>query len=292
MNILTRFGIIADTYPIYTFPADAQVNYACDFGKLDTYISGLPGVHGGISGLGSGRGKANVGTVKVDLWLHFDNPNDASDKIDSLRQLQDWGLQPLFMQPTVGGERFCWARLVGAALKQDVHDLPHVRQLMTLVFEVPDPFWYGQGTERVWGDGGLWNDGGLWGAGSGAAAFASKTDGDTITATVGGTIYTHAHVLVENTSGVDASDLVIRRTVAGIVMDEIRYSGTLINAQGLEISARAQTVLLMPAGTDAIANFEARTADWLRLMPGSNTLDIILGDGSLDMAVRWFERYV
>lgn len=283
MNILTQFGV--DN--LYTFTTE-QSNYQCDFGQRKSYMSGLPGVHGGVSGLGTGPGKADVGTVKVDLWLHFDNPNDASDKIDSLRQMMDWGLQPLVMQPTVGGERFCWARLIDAPLEQDVRGVPHLRQQMTLTFEVPDPFWYTEGVERLWDDGSLWGSGNWDGSASAPAATSVTTNG-TFTVTVGGKMFTLARLIVENNSAAVASNPKIRRIVNGATVDEVEWIGELAAGEFLEIDARAQTVIRV--GTNVYDTFEMPlNPDWFRLYPGANSIECFI-TGTSDFSARWMERY-
>ena len=286
MHILTQFGV--GDY-IYTFPTDAQVNYVCDFGKLKSYMAGLPGVHGGVSGLGTGRGIGAVGTVKVDLWLHYTGSTDASDKIDSLRQMQDWGLLPLYMQPEVGTPRFCWARLREAPLEQDVKGLPHIRQLFSLVFEVPDPFWYTAGVERLWDDGSAW-DSGSWDGSSSAPSATTVTTSGSLSLTVGGKIYTLARMIIDNNSGADAREPKIQRIVNGDVVDEVQWLGTLADGEALEIDALRQTVIHV--GSDGMADFELPlNPDWMRLYPGTNTLNCFI-TGAADFSVRWMERYV
>lgn len=286
MNILKRFGV--DN--VYTFPTDMQFNYDCDFGKLKSYIAGLPGIHGGISGLGSGRGKAAVGTVQCDILLDFTTTGDATDKIDSLRQMQDWGLQPLAMKPTVGAERFCWARLVDAPLSQDVHNVPSLRQRMTLKFEVPDPFWYTAGVERLWdGTDEEW-DSGSWDGSSSAPSPTTVTSEGTVSLTVGGTVHTLARMIIDNNSGANAYDPLIQRIVNGAVVDEVQWRGVIADGESLEIDARRQTVILV--GTDAYSSLERPlNPDWMRLYPGTNSLDCYI-TGAADFSVRWMERYV
>lgn len=285
MRILKRFGIGTN---VYTFPTDKQFNYQCDFDKLKTYMSGLPGIHGGFSALGSGRGKAGVGTVEFEVLLEFSNLSDATDKVDSLRQMQDWGLQPLFMQPEVGSERFCWARLVRTPLDQDVHDVPHLRQRMPLTFEVPDPFWYTAGVERLWDDGSLW-DAGSWDGSASAPAATTVTTSGTLSVTVGGKIFALARLIVENNSAAAASNPKIRRLVNGAVVDEVEWIGTLAAGEFLEIDARRQTVIRV--GTDVYSTFETPlNPDWFRLYPGTNSIECFI-TGTSDFSVRWMERY-
>lgn len=287
MNILKRFGVGSS---VYTFPTDKQFNYQCDFGNLKSYMAGLPGIHGGFSGLGSGRGKAAVGTVECDVLLEFNSPTEATNKIDSLRQMQDWGLMPLWMQPTVGAERHCWARLMDAPLDQDAHDVPHARQRMSLKFEVPDPFWYTAGVERLWDDGSNWDTGNWDGSASAPAAVSITTSGDVTVTGVAGTMYTLARLLViKDTAGV-ASNPIIRRMVNGAVADEVAWIGDLNNGEFLEINARAQTVIKV--GTHVYSTFQKpRNPDWMRLYPGTNTLRVNLS-GTAKVAARWLERTI
>ena len=173
MRILTRFGTGSR---VYTFPEDSQVTFTDNFASLVTKTVRVAGVNGGLSQLGSGRGLSPIGSVRADNWLEFYDFVQATDKLDSIRQMADWGLQPLFMQPLYGEERWCWARLNDQQLQQNVANVPHRQQKIPIVFEVPDPFWYTAGNEILWGAGHK------WGAATSIWGGSASTDGTGATA--------------------------------------------------------------------------------------------------------------
>jgi hypothetical protein len=284
MRTLVKFG---SGSRLYTFPTRSQVSFTDNFASLVTKTVRMPGVNGGFSNLGLGRGLSPIGTVRADNWLTFNDFVEASDKVDSLRQMADWGLQPLFMQPLYGPVRWCWARLNDQQLQQDVHNVPHRQQKVPIVFEVPDPFWYSIGTEIVWGGGALWGAAtSIWG---GSGGSTSVTASGTISVTVGGNAFTFARIFVKNTSGAAASNLVIKRTVGSEVEDQVSYSGTIPTGTTLVIHPRRRRVLL---GTEnMISEFDALNPDWMRLYPGANTLKVSVG-GTVVVGIRYFERYV
>lgn len=288
MNILLSFG---SSDQLYVFPADAQINYFDDFDRRGNKLIKMAGSNSRFSQGGTGRGQSDGGQVRIELWLEFDSLSDVTDKINSIRQIGEWGLMPLWRQPSAGAPQFCWAMLNSEALNQDVHNVPHLRQRIPLVFDVPDPFWYAAGSERLWGDGGLWNDGGSWGESTTAPAPTTITNTGTLSLTVGGTAYTFARLEIANNSGADAGDITIQRIENGAVADQIHWTGTLADGEQLHIDPRSQRVQRGPTGADVISLFTAQHPDWMRLLPGTNTLNVFMA-GEADVSARWMERYI
>ncbi len=283
MRTLVRFG---SGSKLYTFPTNSQVTFSDDFDKLANKIIRLPGTNGGFRNLGTGRGQSTGGTVRVDNWLEFGDLVEASDKVDSLRQMADWGLQPLYMQPTYGPERFCFAALNSAALQQDVHNMPHLRQKVPVVFDVPDPFWLSAGTEIVWGGGALWGAASsIWG---GSGGFTTITGIGNISVSIGGNSFTHARLLIRNSSGAAVSTVVVQRKVNGRTMDELTYTGGIPAGETLKIDSRKKKIRL--ALVNKLNDLDYLSPDWMRLEPGENTLKVI-ASGTLDVGIRYFERF-
>lgn len=284
MRTLVSFG---NEPNVYTFPSDSQVTFTDNFASLVTKTVRVAGVNGGLSNLGSGPGLSPIGTVRADNWLDFYDLTEATDKVDSVREMAGWGYQPLIMQPEYGATRWCWARLNDQQLQQDARNVPHKRQKVPVVFEVPDPFWYALGTEIVWGGGAKWGAAtSIWGGSGGSTSIVGS---GTISVTVGGNAFTFARLFVKNSSGAAVSNLVIKRLVNHKVEDQITYYGTIPDGTTLVIHPRRRRVLLgttpMPAELDALY------PDWMRLYPGVNSLSVTVG-GTVSIGVRYFERYV
>jgi hypothetical protein len=288
MDVLTRFG------DIYTFPADQQLNLSDNFGDLVTRTRRLPGADGGFDDLGDGRGLSEIGSVRADLWLFFDDIADATAKMEAIQAMADWGVQRLFMQPMdiSKAERWCWARVDNINIPQSSKDQPHKRIRVQLTFQVSDPFWYSAGSFAVWGDGvSKWGDGVTrWSGGSVTSVNGLST---TLTVTNNGNAYTLAQISLRPTGGNFLTDPTIRRVVRGRVVDEVKYIGALDEDDMLAINARKLTVRLnnVEAYTE---QFQARNAYWMRLLPGSNTLEVRLAQAADDgnICVRWLERYI
>ncbi len=125
MNILKRFG---SGSRLYTFPVGSQITYEDDFDTLAKKMIRLAGANGGYSNMGMGRGQSLIGTVRADLWLTFNDYAEATDKMTSLRQMADWGVQPLYRRQ-FSGVRTILLRAVNSAsqIRQNVINVPHER---------------------------------------------------------------------------------------------------------------------------------------------------------------------
>lgn len=287
MNILKRFGSGSN---LYTFPTDSQVSYSDNFASLVTKTVRLPGVNGGFSNLGAGPGLSPIGTVRADILLEFNDYVEATDKVASLRGMANYGLMPLYRQPLYGAEQFCFARLNDAQLQQAVQNTPHKRLKVPLVFEVPDPFW-----QRTCGYGFLWDDGTTtWDDGSskwdGGSAAVLTGDG-TFTYTNNGNYYSIPRIFITNSSGSNVTNIRIRRVVNGAAADDVAYSAALATGTYLDIDPLRRRVAVGPVGTNALQYFTSTTADWMRLMPGSNSLRVTIS-GNAFMYLQFMERFI
>lgn len=288
MYILKRFGNASSN--LYTFPVGAQVSYSDNFASLVTKTVRVAGVNGGLSNLGTGRGLSPIGTVRGEVWLTFNDYVEATDKLASIRQMADWGLMPLVRQPLYGAEQFCWARLNDSQLQQDVHNVPHQRMKIPLVFEVPDPFWQRtvSGFGKLWDDGvTLWDDGSKWDTDNSYSVIGSLTQ----SFSNGGNYYTLPRLFLTNNSGLNVTDIKVQRLVNGVAEDEFTYSATLASGTYLSVDPNSRRVFVGPVGTNALSYFTAKTPDWLRLLPGSNSLKVTC-IGTLSLQMQYMERFV
>src|SRR5512145_1647628 len=135
MDLLKRFG------KIYTFPG-TEISLKDNFKELVTRTRRLPGANGGYDDLGSERSLSEVGSVRADFWLFFNDEADATRKMDEIGKMADAGVQLLYKQPqdTSLQERYCWARLDNLDYQQAAKDQPHKRLKVSLIFQVSDPF--------------------------------------------------------------------------------------------------------------------------------------------------------
>lgn len=284
MDLLKRFG------DVYTFPAD-QLNISDNFADLVTRTRRVAGADGGFDDLGDGRSLSEIGSVRADFWLFAESAADARTQIEAIEKMADAGVQRLYMQPMdiSKAQRWCWARVDNIAIPQNAIDQPHKRIRAQLTFQVSDPFWYSAGSFAVWGGGSKWGDGTRW---SGGAVTSVNGLSTTLTVTNNGNAYTLAQMSLHPTSGV-MNQPIIRRIVNGRVVDEVSYMGMLTTSSYLFIDAQKLAVRLNDANAYG-DQFHAKNAYWMRLLPGSNTIEVRMADAtdSGNICLRWLERYV
>lgn len=286
MKVLKQFG------DIYTFP-DTQISYNDNFRELLTRTQRVPGGHGGFDQLGDERGLSEVGSVQAAFWLEFNSEAEAAEMMDTIGLINDAGVQRLFMQHYgTMPLRWCWARLNNQQQAQSVLNMPHKRQRVPLSFEISDPFWYTPGNGAVWGGGWLWSDGTLWGGDADATTNVTGLSTD-LTFTNNGNAFTLPKITIRPPTGESVQDPIIRRIVAGEVVDEVKWLGKLEAEDSLVIIPDRHAVYLNSVAIYSSV-FQAKNAHWMRLLPGANTLRVLFGDSGdeADVTVRYLERYV
>lgn len=287
MKLLKRFGTGSK---LYTFDGK-QTSYNDNFADLVTATSRMPGMDGGFDEYGSQRSPAEVGLVQAYIILDFNSIVEATTKVDDLRKIADWGVQPLWMLPTQGGtERWCWARVNSVVTSQNVKNTPHKRQAAKLTFQVADPFWYGYGNSSgsIIGVDFLLGTS-VFGGGSPSALSGLS---NTVSITNAGNAFTYLQIVIQPADGQSCANPIVQRIENGDVVDQVRWYGTLAALDQLYIDARRQKVTLNGIGAYD-ARFAATTGEWMRLNPGSNTIKILFGNTSdaANVSLRYLERY-
>jgi hypothetical protein len=266
------------------------LSYVDNFADLVTKTTRMAFNNGGFDELGLGRGLSEIGNVQAEFWLHFEGDEDADDQIDAFRQMNDWGVQRLFMQPhdQNAAERWCLARINDISGGQNVRDMPRDRQRMKVTFQVADPFWYTDGNQNLWDSTYDWDSTITWDG----TGFTTVTGSGTLPITPVGNAFTLGRVVVQVTGAQTFHQITVRRLVNSGVADEMVLQMELVDNDVIEFDPRKQWVLVN--GIDQFSNFEFRHPDWLRLLPGANSIQVILDESTAvaDVAVRYFERYV
>lgn len=288
MNVLKRFVRGGRTY---TFPLDSQVSMTDNFGELVTRTGRLPGADGGFDELGDERGLQEIGNVSAEFWLHFTGKTDATNQRDAFLEMADFGVGRLYMQPTDAGdsERFVWARVNNINIPFNVQEVPHKRLRAQISFQCSDPGWLGAGNQTLWGGGSTWAGGAKWGGTPTAVSGLSTT----LTWTNNGNTYIQPKIALHPDVGDTCTDPIIRRVVDGAVVDEVRYIGTLTNADQLVINCRKMSVRLN--GVALYTNqFSFKSASWLKLLPGANSIQIKLASAgdAVDVMAQWYDKWV
>lgn len=294
MKQILRFG---SGDQLYTFP-DTGVAYSDNFRDLVPRTTRLPGLTGGFDELGEEPAPSEIGKVNFSFWLHTELEGRAgrvrmTRLRDAVNEMAAFGWKRLYMQPEDpdADERYCTARINSIQMSERADNRHDLSQRVSVVWQVPDPRWYTQGTEAwSWGDGTLWS-GAPWG-GSATAQACSGTSTD-ITITTQGNAITYPRLIISCAAGQSAQNPTVQRLVgSGTVADEISYTGSLSAGDSLTINCRKSSVKLGAA--NAYDDFSFNYPDWLRLFPGENTLRVTLANSSDACSIRvlYYEAYV
>lgn len=284
---ITRF---TTDWGTFVFPTTQQ-SFNPPFANVLARASRLPGTDG-FDEFGTGWAPAQVANLTFSFTLVSSTLEGMQPLRDAVNAMRGWGAGQLFFQPvdTALSERFCFCRINNISMPQKLSEHTDRFQTVELSLQVTQPYWHTLGTERLWGDGkGKWDDGGLWDGNASAPAPTTITTSGTMTVTIGGNVFTMSRILVINASGSPITNPIIRRILNGEVADEVRYYGTIADADWLEINPRAQRVLMGVSGANVIDDFDFLNPDWMRLYPGSNSLQIYV-NGTAKIAARYMER--
>jgi hypothetical protein len=170
----------------YVFP-DIQGGFSTNFGDLVPRTSRLIGVSGGFDGYGGAPAPQSVGRVQFGFTLIAQTRAEMDAKRDTLKQLSNWGVQRLYIQPSdqATPERYCYARLNNINMAQRLDEHTNLWQPVQLVFQVSDPRWISEaGAQSRWGQF-RWGVG-RWAATSGFSQSVNANTDNTYTVYLGG----------------------------------------------------------------------------------------------------------
>jgi len=278
---ITKF---VSQYGTYTFPTSpGDQNFATDFKKMRVKLTKGIGASGGVDEYGSGVSPSDGEVVQFSIYLVSSTRAGMQPLRDSLNTMCSWGVGRL-VDTVNGTERWCFARISLDDIKEDRAKHTDLQQKVDLTFQTNDPFWNTTGNEGVLWGASTWG-GATW---DGTVSPTTITTTGTITVTNNGSAYTQARLVLWNNSGSTITDPVIQRIIAGSPVDLLAYTGSIADGQQLELNPRAHKALL--DGVDVVSNVSFTHPDWLRLVPGSNTLKVDV-TGVVKVYVHNFERY-
>lgn len=222
----------------------------------------MPSVSGGFDVYGSGIAPKPVGMVRVTFSLFSSTRSGMTALLDSLKAMQTWGKQKLIYQPTDATEdtRYCWARVNNINVARRPADHTDLIQSVTVVFQVSDPFWLKStaASETI-------------------AASGTSTD---VTVTNDGNAIALPVITIAPATGDECNNVEIRRIDgSGNILDAIGYILRVLDTDTLIINCKTSAITIN--GYDQWSNKnEANTVhpDWIRLMPGDNTIRVIFAN--------------
>jgi hypothetical protein len=242
------------SFGAYSFP-DTQSSIINNFGDTVPRTTRLPGMSGGFDEYGDDAAAHEIGRVTVRFWLHADTPAAMQGKRDAVRAMARYGRATLTTLDDYGVQRSTKARVNSIQMPDDVIARAQRTQQVTVDFQVALPRWYSTASSSP-----------VTTACSGTATdFTITNNGNAdalpiITIDPGATL----------TSGVK-----VQRIVSATVVDEVDYDASLVASDLLVINCQSLTV--QKNSTDAYGTtFTALHPAWLRLLPGANSLRVVL----------------
>lgn len=281
MDTLTQFGAGAHAY---SFNPARQLNYTDTFADLRTHITLLPGRAGGYDADGQNPAPARAGTVDYSGWLLGD---DVAALRAAARGMAIQGRSTLFKRTHSGATQWTYARIRRIDTPQAAELLPHRRQKVRVLFDVPLPRWFSLPDALFLDSGVLLSDEPpLPGA---QIDQQSVQPGDTLSLTNSGNAPAALFIRWQPNSNGDpiGNPTLTRLNEAGLPAEQVRYAATLSGADVLEIDCAQHSV------TPDYAPLQVTSASWLTLPPGTHTLQadgVFVGSARLTLA--WLHTHV
>lgn len=285
---ITTFAKL-DGSETYTFPTNVtNQDFRTNFKNLLTKASRIPGASGGVDEYGIGRSPSPVGNIQFSIYLTTQSKASMQGLRDALNEIADWGVG-ILTDNLNGVDRWALCRVSDISMSEERQDTKYnLWQKAQLSFQAAEPFWLTVGNQNVWDGTYTFNSAISW---DGNTGFNTINGSGTFTLTNNGNAYTVARLVARVTGATPFSQFIAQRIVSGGVTDQWVYTGSIVQNDILEVSPRNQWVLLN--GDDKIGNFDFNHPDWMRLMPGVNTIKIALDDAAATVLCKglYYERY-
>lgn len=299
MTRLTKFGADASGGSFarqWTFTVH-QTQYNDNFGNTKSRVSTAPGLDGGFDQFGPKRFAHSVGNVRQTLILHDDGQDSTlmTGLRDAVRRAQDWGRQPLFMQPSDSTDpiRFCMAKLDNVQIPEARHLHADLVQPVVLIFNVNDPRWMSlpDADAVYWDDGSTWDPGEDWEE----PRYTSSTvaTGAAISLTNNGTAATPIRIKVTAGAGPTTSiGFELENIENGATLTGFLYTKALASGDELVIDSNFDPTVRHNGASD-YANFEpVAGSGFIMLPPGTHTINVTgVYTGNHTVDIEYFDSW-
>jgi hypothetical protein len=256
----------------YNFP-DTGIELRDNFAEMAIRETRLAGLDGTLDENGDGAGVSTAGRIEYACWLKAATPGEMAALRDALKGLALIGVGDLVIAPEAGvDQRYTRARVTRIDLPEIYAQKPSANLRAAITWAAATPRWFGVDSPT--------------GSGANAACSGAATD---LTRTHNGNAAAYPVITVTATSVL--SEVRVQRRVGGDVVDEVAYEDGVGNGDMLIFDTRALAVTL--EGSDAYgAAFSALGGSWLRLLPGANSIRVILGSGeTANVSLTWEDTY-
>lgn len=268
MDLIKSFGTV-------TLPSDAQVAQNDNFRDYVPRTTRLPGLDGGYDEYGIGRTPREIGMVKATYWVYGSSAADLAARLQTMQGQGEQGAVRLVKNISGVGDVFCLARVNNVDVAQNARDLPHVRQRVSLTWQVARPVWLGAGNDTGprWGSGtARWGDGVTrWGGTAGTVV--TSTLATIATVTPGGNVQTNPRFVITVPAGTMNSATIQRVDANNLALDQIVITGPIIFGATGAIAIDTAVSSAKIGSTGLYGNLSAFNQPWFSLLPGvTNTI--------------------
>ncbi|MDX2163035.1 MAG: hypothetical protein SF162_17090 [bacterium] len=248
----------------YTFPT-STLRLTDNFAAFTPLETALPGLNGALVEGGS----APAGRVEIACWLPVGDVNGR----DALNAIIGWGAQDLVIAPGSGlAQRVTRARALRIEHPAAAADRPDLGGVVRIAFAAEQPRWFSAAAP----------------AESGVQAACSGISTD-FTRTVGGNL--PAAPLISVIAALPISGFTLERRVGGAAADRIVYAAAVPGGSIVRIDTAALDVTINGAPAYSSA-FSADHPDWFRLLPGANTIRVVLAAAeSAAVVLTWADTW-
>lgn len=252
-------------------------------------LQAVPGQSGGFNEWGNDPAPTAAGSLRADLAL-FSTTRAGMDTLrDQVRALYQTGIGRLVYRPTnypTDPERYTWAAVEDIPMMQDKGGQSDLIQRYSIIFTVPDPFWFAPAyASPTLSDGYQLNDGLT--LAEGALLVAASGTLTSTTLTNNGNAPAICRVSVLPGAGQSCVNPNVQRVTTEYVYEEFQYYGTLTTGQELFIDGGRGFAHLLGASIYG-PNFRYRTPDLFTLAPGANTVRIRFASAGNAAGVRFW----
>lgn len=285
---LTRFSRGSNNY---SFADRYRQEYSDNFANAVPQTKRAPGLSGGVDAYGTGIAPNEIGTLRQGIVLKAGDRTGMTALQDALNAIAEYGAGVLWAQPSDPSdpERFCIARINSISDPQRLQDHDELWLRVTVIWQVPDPRWYGPGTEAL-PDLATYSPTG-W-PGTAQSDACSGTSTALATMTNNGNSIALPRFTITTGGAQTALNIKIQRLDGSDVLDEIAIQGEMRTDDEITVDCQKAQVLLS-GDVDGYHRLSALHPDWMRFLPGDNDLQVVMdqaGD-ACTVETRWHDVY-
>lgn len=265
-----------------------------NFGKPLSGLVPMP-QGGGIDPFGGGIHPSGIGTVTVESLIYVDSRDEVQEALDTYRGLQALGTAYLFRIPQGGDNvRFIpGVRLVSVDYNYAVSEaIGGLKVALRFEFQCPIAYWLELGEEDATADEGFsTSDPGISSLPVSGGITTALSPGVPTLETVTNNGPFPAHVRLSVTPTGTATSFSAKRNVPGTLVgtkkEEVFYDASFSSELIIDTRLRQVTV----GGTNEYENLSVETADWLRLLAGSNGIVYQINVSAGSVSLYFYEYY-